>query len=158
VPDGRAYTVGRFTDPAGCLVAERWIIHGMPHAWPGGSADPEYDGGYTDSTAPDGAEGTWEFLRRYRMSETGMPCAQAKRCSPRTVRFRLARGARVRKVAATVAGKPVRTRVRGRRVKLRLPPGPSGAVTVVLRVRRKGDDSARVRRRAFERCPGAVAP
>jgi poly(hydroxyalkanoate) depolymerase family esterase len=154
VRDGRAYTVGRFTDPGDCLVGERWIIHGMPHAWPGGSADPEYDGGYTDSTAPDGAEGTWKFLRRYRKSETGMPCAVAERCSPRTVRFRLGRGERIQRVKAKVAGAPVRTRVRGRRVKLRLPSGPRGSVTVVLRVRRHGANSAQVRHRAFERCAG----
>jgi hypothetical protein len=153
VPGGHRYTVSRFRDPDGCLVGEKWIIHGMPHAWPGGTTDPEYSG-YTDTRAPDGAEGTWEFLQRYRMSETGMPCAEAERCGARTVRFRLARGARVRKVAATVAGEPVRTRVRGRRVRLRLPSGPSGAVTVVLRVRRQGGNSAQVRRRAFERCAG----
>ncbi|MEA2125700.1 MAG: hypothetical protein QOI80_2482, partial [Solirubrobacteraceae bacterium] len=33
-PDGYAYTVSRYRDPAGCLIAERWIIHGMPHGWP----------------------------------------------------------------------------------------------------------------------------
>jgi poly(hydroxyalkanoate) depolymerase family esterase len=153
VPDGHGYTVSRFRDPDGCLVGEKWIIHGMPHAWPGGTTDPEYDG-FTDTRAPDGAEGTWEFLQRYRMSETGMPCAAAERCGARTVRFRLARGARVRKVAATVTGEAVRTRVRGRRVRLRLPSGPSGTVTVVLRVRRQGENSAQVRRRAFERCAG----
>ena len=74
VPDGHAYTVSDFRDPDGCLVAERWIIHGMPHAWPGG--DPGY-GGYVDARAPDGAEATWDFLRRYRKSATAMPCAEA---------------------------------------------------------------------------------
>ncbi len=152
VPNGRAYTVSQFRDPDGCLVGERWIIHGMPHAWPGGSTDPKYDGGYSDATAPDGAEGTWEFLQRYRKSETGMPCAEAERCPARSVGVRLARGARVRKVKATVAGDPVRTRIRGRRVKLKLPSGPRGAVTVVLKVRRNGQASKQIVRRSFERC------
>ena len=65
-----------FRDPAGCDVAERWIIHGMPHAWPGGTTDPSVKG-YGDLKAPDGAEATWAFLERYRKSETGMPCAEA---------------------------------------------------------------------------------
>lgn len=72
-PGGHAYTVSEFRDPDGCLVAERWIIHGMPHAWPGGA---EY-GGYTDTRAPDGAEATWSFLERYRRSDTALPCVEA---------------------------------------------------------------------------------
>ena len=72
-PGRRAYTVSDFRDPDGCLVAQRWIIHGMPHAWPGGA---EY-GGYTDVSAPDGAEATWSFLSRYRKADTAMPCAEA---------------------------------------------------------------------------------
>ena len=41
---------------------------------------------------------------------------------------------------------------RGRRVTLRLPPGPRGTVTAVLRVQRMGEGPAQVRRRAYERC------
>ena len=73
VPEGRAYTVRTFLDPDGCLVGESWVIHGMPHAWPGGA---DY-GGYTDTLAPDGAEAIWAFLERYRRSATSMPCAEA---------------------------------------------------------------------------------
>ena len=153
MPGGHRYTVSRYRDPAGCLIGERWIIHGMPHAWPGGTTDPKY-AGYTDTRAPDGAEGTWGFLERYRMSETGTPCAEAKRCPARSVRVKLARRPRVRRVSATAAGDPMSARIRGhgRRVKLRLPPGPRGTVTVVLRVRRQGGAPAQVLRRAFERC------
>lgn len=73
VPNGLAYTVSRFADPGGCLVGERWLIHGMPHAWPGGAPY----GGYTDTRAPDGAEATWAFLERFRKSETSTLCAEA---------------------------------------------------------------------------------
>jgi poly(hydroxyalkanoate) depolymerase family esterase len=76
--DGYAYTVSTYLDPAGCLIGERWIIHGMPHGWPGGSTDPKYDDGFTFSRAPNGARGTWRFMRRYRTSKTGMPCAEAR--------------------------------------------------------------------------------
>ena len=74
---GRAYTVSGYHDPAGCLIAEKWIIDGMPHAWPGGTADPTY-GGFTDPSAPSGAEASWEFFERYRRSDTAMPCATAE--------------------------------------------------------------------------------
>ena len=65
-----------YRDPGGCLVGEKWIIHGMPHAWPGGTTDERYKG-YTDVRAPSGAEATWSFVERYRRSDTGMPCTEA---------------------------------------------------------------------------------
>lgn len=77
--DGYAYTVSTYRDPAGCRIGERWIIHGMPHGWPGGSTDPKYDDGFNFSRAPDGAVGTWRFMKRYRKSDTGMPCAETRR-------------------------------------------------------------------------------
>jgi poly(hydroxyalkanoate) depolymerase family esterase len=76
-PGGHAYTVSEFRDPSGCLIAERWIIHGAPHTWPGGSTDPAY-AGYTDVGSPSGAQATWNFLSRYRKSDTAMPCAEAR--------------------------------------------------------------------------------
>lgn len=78
VPDGLAYTVSTFVDPDGCLVGEEWLIHGMPHAWPGGA---DY-GGYTDTRAPDGAEATWSFLSRFRRSDTSPPCTEATAAAP----------------------------------------------------------------------------
>ena len=45
MPHGRAYTVSSYRDPGGCLIAERWIIHGAPHAWPGGTTDEREDEG-----------------------------------------------------------------------------------------------------------------
>jgi poly(hydroxyalkanoate) depolymerase family esterase len=76
VPDGYKYTVSTFRDPGGCEVAERWIIHGMPHAWPGGTTDPTVKG-YGDRKAPDGAEATWSFLERYRKSATDDLCVHS---------------------------------------------------------------------------------
>jgi hypothetical protein len=64
----------------------------------------------------------------------------------------LARGARVRSVLASVAGRRVYTTIRGRRVTLTLPPGRKTAVRVVLRVRRQGRSRARIVRRTFARC------
>jgi hypothetical protein len=66
--------------------------------------------------------------------------------------MRLPRGKRIRRVRALVAGEPVRTKVRGRRVKLRLPPGTKGTVPVTLHVRREGEPKQTLQR-ALERCP-----
>ena len=102
---GHAYTVSTYRDPAGCVIGERWIIHGMPHAWPGGTTDGKY-AGFTDTRAPSGAEASWAFLERYRKSDTGMPCAEAPApvdpvratCPARTLTVILPRGARVHSV------------------------------------------------------------
>ena len=156
-PGGYGYTVSSYRDPSGCLIGERWIIHGMPHSWPGGTTDEKY-AGYTDVRAPSGAEATWAFLKRYRRSDTAMPCAEAPvaaapaKCPARAVTVTLPRGARVRSVVATVAGRRVRTAIRGRRVTLTLPSGPRGTVRVVLRVRREGRSRAQIVRRTFARC------
>src|SRR3954465_7965978 len=75
-PGGLAYTVSDYRHPAGCLVGEKWIIHGMPHAWPGGTSDEKYVG-WNAPRAPDGAEGIWGVFKRFRRSDTAMPCAEA---------------------------------------------------------------------------------
>ena len=123
------------------------------------TTDPKY-ASFTDPKGPSGAEASWAFLKRYRKSDTAMPCAEAPApvaavratCPARTVTLTLARGARVRNVLASVAGRRVRTTIRGRRVTLRLPSGRKTAVRVVLRVRRQGRSRAQVVRRTFARC------
>ena len=129
------------------------------HFWSGGTTDPKY-ASFTDPKGPSGAEASWAFLKRYRKSDTAMPCAEAPApvaavratCPARTVTLTLARGARVRSVLASVAGRRVRTTIRGRRVTLRLPSGRKTAVRLVLRVRRQGRSRAQVVRRTFARC------
>jgi poly(hydroxyalkanoate) depolymerase family esterase len=49
VPGGHAYTRTRYQDPAGAVLAERWIIHRGGHTWSGGVAH----GSYTDPRGPD---------------------------------------------------------------------------------------------------------
>jgi poly(hydroxyalkanoate) depolymerase family esterase len=154
-PGGYAYTVKSYRDPAGCLIGERWLVHGMNHFWSGGTTDPKY-ASFTDPKGPSGAEASWAFLKRYRRSDTAMPCAEAPAvratCPARTVTVTLARGARVRSVLASVAGRRVHTTIRGRRVTLTLPSGRNGAVSVVLRVRRQGRSRPGLVRRTFARC------
>ena len=77
-PGGYAYTVSRYRDPSGCLIGESWNIHGMGHFWSGGSRDPSV-AGYGDIRGPSAARASWAFLRRYRLSDTAMPCAETRR-------------------------------------------------------------------------------
>ena len=49
VPGGHAYTRTRYQDPAGTVLAERWIIHQGGHTWSGGVPH----GSYTDPRGPD---------------------------------------------------------------------------------------------------------
>ena len=77
VPGGRTYTVSRYRDPDGCLVGESWKVHGMAHHWSGGTDDPSVSG-YADPAGPDAALATWKFFKRYRNSDTGLPCAESR--------------------------------------------------------------------------------
>ena len=47
--DGRATTRRVHRAPDGTVVAEHWLVHGVAHAWSGGSAQ----GSYTDAGGPD---------------------------------------------------------------------------------------------------------
>mgnify|MGYP001547421099 CR=1 FL=1 len=70
------YAVDIYRDAQGCRVLEQVRIEGMEHFWPGGSDDPKLKG-FTDPLAPNAAEMTWAFLRRFRLSDTAPPCTEA---------------------------------------------------------------------------------
>jgi poly(hydroxyalkanoate) depolymerase family esterase len=76
-PGGYGSTVSTYLDPDGCVVGERWLIHGMNHFWPGGSADPQW-ANWTDPKGPSGAEVSWSFFERYTKDATSMPCAESQ--------------------------------------------------------------------------------
>jgi poly(3-hydroxybutyrate) depolymerase len=69
VPGGFAWTKEVERDTARCLIGERWKIHGMGHAYPGGYAEPK---------APDAGRAAWNFFSRYRLSDTGNECAESQ--------------------------------------------------------------------------------
>ena len=84
---GYSSTVRTYLDPAGCVIGERWLIHGMNHFWSGGSSDPAWKS-WTDPKGPSGAEASWAFFSRYTKSSTAMPCAEAPRPPRATKRCR----------------------------------------------------------------------
>ena len=49
VPDGHAYTRATQRDAKGRPIMEQWVVHGLGHAWSGGSSA----GSYTDAKGPD---------------------------------------------------------------------------------------------------------
>lgn len=74
---GYPYHVDTYKDPQGCLILEQVRIEQMGHYWPGGSADPKLRG-FTDPQAPSGAEMSWAFLKRFRLSDTSLPCVESQ--------------------------------------------------------------------------------
>lgn len=56
-----------YRNRGGQVVVERVLISGMDHYWPGGSAEHE-SAKFTDPRGPSGAELTWRFFSRYRMT------------------------------------------------------------------------------------------
>ena len=55
---GRAYTRARWLDERGAAVHESLTVHGMGHAWSGGTAG----GSHTDAQGPDATEAIWRFF------------------------------------------------------------------------------------------------
>ncbi len=68
MPGGRSFTKHRYRDGVGLLM-EKWIIHGMGHAWSGAPAGVRHG----DAKGPDTSEEMWRFFR-----ETSLAPADAR--------------------------------------------------------------------------------
>ncbi|HWN25950.1 MAG TPA: PHB depolymerase family esterase [Actinomycetospora sp.] len=58
VDGGRAWTLERWSEPGGRVLAESWTVHGMGHAWSGGRAG----GSYADPSGPDAGAAMLAFF------------------------------------------------------------------------------------------------
>jgi poly(hydroxyalkanoate) depolymerase family esterase len=69
VPGGYSYTVSDYRDDTGCLLGQRWLVHGMNHFWSGGSSNPKWHY-FTDPKGPSAAIASWRFFSRFTLENT----------------------------------------------------------------------------------------
>jgi poly(hydroxyalkanoate) depolymerase family esterase len=73
-PGGYSYIVSTYLDQHGCVVGQRYLVHGMNHFWSGGSSNPEWKN-FTDPKGPSAAVASWEFFSQYTLANTSRPCS-----------------------------------------------------------------------------------
>ena len=59
IPGGYAFTKSSYQDARGFLLMEKWIVHGLGHAWSGSPAPSRYG----DPKGPNASEEMWRFFR-----------------------------------------------------------------------------------------------
>ncbi len=70
-PGGRSYDIDDYNDAAGCLLVQRWLIHGMGHMWANAESNGSpRDTALTDPLAPDVSTPTFEFLLSHSHGHT----------------------------------------------------------------------------------------
>jgi poly(hydroxyalkanoate) depolymerase family esterase len=62
-PGRRTATVASYNDAHGQQLVQRWLIHGMPHAWSGGCSCADF----ADPTGPDATQAMYNFFTNHPM-------------------------------------------------------------------------------------------
>lgn len=87
VPGGHPFEIDTYTDPSGCVLAQRWLVQGMGHAWSQGeSTGSSRDQLLTDPFGPDLTTATLDFLLAHPMPPAGVACHQIDSPSARLSR------------------------------------------------------------------------
>lgn len=74
VPNGHNFTRHVYKDTAGKSLLEKWIVHDMKHAWPGGSTA----GSYTDPKAPHASAEMWRFFQQTKRASRSVPVGRRR--------------------------------------------------------------------------------
>lgn len=77
---GYSYEVDHYRAPDGCPLAERWLVHGLGHAWSGG--DPDAGDQYADPDGPDMARQMYRFFLAHPKSASGCPSGALRPATP----------------------------------------------------------------------------
>jgi poly(hydroxyalkanoate) depolymerase family esterase len=77
VPGGHSYAIDTYVDASGCVLAQRWLIHGMGHMWSNGESNGSpRDQLFTDPLGPDVSTPTVDFFLSHPMAKDGAQCTQ----------------------------------------------------------------------------------
>jgi poly(hydroxyalkanoate) depolymerase family esterase len=66
---GDSYTIRSYKDRHGCVIGQRYLVHGMNHFWSGGSSDPRWKT-FTDPRGPSAALASWTFFSHFTLANT----------------------------------------------------------------------------------------
>jgi poly(3-hydroxybutyrate) depolymerase len=64
VAGGRSYTVSTYGDAKRNPLIDYWVVHGMGHAWSGGSASQQY----ADASGPNETAAMYSFFSSHPMT------------------------------------------------------------------------------------------
>jgi poly(hydroxyalkanoate) depolymerase family esterase len=76
-PEGYSYTISTYVDQYGCMIGQRYLVHGMNHFWSGGSSNPKWHY-WTDPKGPSAALASWSFFSHYTLANTARPCVKRR--------------------------------------------------------------------------------